>query len=87
MSATFKAALKALSDDPVLLQKVTTAGSAEERQAHLRAAGVECPTHGDVNSYAASMSDVDGGMSTTSGITKIAVPIVSGAAGGAAAAC
>ena len=63
-SATFKAAAKALSDDPVLFEKVRTAGSAEERAAHLRDAGIAVPTHADVNSH---MADVAGGQSSSYG--------------------
>jgi hypothetical protein len=63
MSATFKAAAKALSDNPALLAKVSAAGSAEERQAHFKAAGIAVPTHADVNSH---MADVAGGSETTS---------------------
>jgi hypothetical protein len=63
MSATFKAAAKALSDNPALLAKVSAAGSAEERQAHFKAAGIAVPTHADVNSH---MADVAGGSSNTS---------------------
>ena len=58
MSTTFLAAAKALSDNPELLAKVTSAVSAEERQAHLKAAGVSVPTHAEVNSH---MADVAGG--------------------------
>jgi hypothetical protein len=58
MSATFQAAAKALSENPDLLANVMAAGSAEERQAHLRAAGVTVPTHADLNSH---MANVAGG--------------------------
>ena len=62
MSAVYRAAVKALSENPDLLAKVTSAGSAEERQAHLRSAGIEVPTHADVNSH---MSNVAGGLSSS----------------------
>ena len=69
-SATFKAAAKALSDDPVLFEKVRTAGSAEERAAHLRDAGIAVPTHADVNSH---MADVAGaGTPITEGVSSAA---------------
>ena len=85
MSATFRAAAKALSENPDLLAKVTSASSAEERQAHLSAAGVAVPTHVDVNSH---MSDVAGGAySPTNPIANTVVPAaVPAAAAGAAAA-
>ena len=56
MSATFQAAAKALSENPDLLANVMAAGSAEERQAHFRDAGVAVPTHADVNSHMANVS-------------------------------
>jgi hypothetical protein len=77
MSATFQAAAKALSENPELLAKVTSAGSAEERQAHFRDAGVAVPTHADVNSH---MSDVAGGSTTTDWIGAVAPAAASGAA-------
>ena len=56
MSATFQAAAKALLENPDLLANVMAAGSAEERQAHLRAAGVTVPTHADLNSHMAGVA-------------------------------
>ena len=64
MSATFAAAAQALNNDPDLMGKITSAGSAEERAAHFRAAGVEVPSHADVNSHMANMSGVAGGANT-----------------------
>jgi len=64
MSATFAAATHALQNDPELFAKVTTAGTPEERAAHLRAAGVAVPTHADVNSHLANMAGVAGGSNT-----------------------
>lgn len=61
MSTTFAAATKALSDNPELLDKVSKAGSAEERAALLTAAGVAVPTHADVNAHLANMAGVAGG--------------------------
>ena len=61
MSSTVAAASKALANDPELFAKVTTAGSAEERAAHFRAAGVEVPTHADINAHLADMAGVAGG--------------------------
>ena len=78
-SATFKAAAKALSDNPALLAKVKTAGSPEERAAHFRDAGIAVPTHADVNSH---MADVAGAGATTQDATAAGA----GAAAGAAAA-
>ena len=86
MSATYRAAAKALSENPDLLAKVTSAGSAEERQAHFKSAGIEVPTHDDVNSHMGNV--VGGAYSPTPGeIGKTVVPAAaSGAAAGAAAA-
>ncbi len=67
MSTTFVAAAKALANDPELFAKVSTAGSPEERAAHLRAAGVEVPTHADVNAHVANMAGVAGGYGETPG--------------------
>jgi hypothetical protein len=64
MSTTFAAATKALSDNPELLDKVSKAGSAEERAALLTTAGVAVPTHADVNSHLANMAGVAGGSDT-----------------------
>jgi len=63
MSATFKAAAKALSDNAELFAKVRNASSAEERAAHFKDAGIAVPTHADVNSY---MADIAGGQSGSS---------------------
>jgi len=63
MSTTFVAATKALASDPELFAKVSAAGSPEERAALLTAAGVEVPTHADVNSHLANMAGVAGGTS------------------------
>jgi hypothetical protein len=60
MSATFVEAAKALSANPDLLAKVKSAGSTEERQAHLKDAGVVIPTHADVNSHVADMAGGSG---------------------------
>ena len=61
MSSTVASASKALANDPELFAKVTTAGSAEERAAHFRAAGVEVPTHADINAHLANMAGIAGG--------------------------
>lgn len=74
MSTTFAAATKALQNDPELFAKVTKAGSAEERAAHLRAAGVEVPTHADVNAHLANMAGVAGGGTTATQDAASAVP-------------
>jgi len=81
MSATFTAALKALSENPILRAKVISASSPEERAAHFRDAGVALPNHGDVNSHLASMGDVDGGNVST-GAVYGNVTMAAGAAGG-----
>ena len=68
MSTAFAATAKALKSDSELRTKVTTAGSAEERASILRAAGVEVPTHADVNTHFANMDNVAGGSGTDTGI-------------------
>jgi len=85
MSTTFAAATKALANDPELFTKVTTAGSPEERAAHFRAAGVEVPTHADVNSHLANMAGVAGGESEDEA-DGISAGVTSAAAAGAGAA-
>ena len=84
MSGTFAAATKALSDNPELLDKVSKAGSAEERAALLTAAGVEVPTHADVNAHMANMAGVAGGSNATT-VVPIVLPIVVASSSAAAA--
>jgi len=96
MSTTFQAATKALLDNPDLLARVTAAGSAEDRQAILRAAGVAVPTHAEVNSRLVKMADVAGGTNVSSVLSSAALdlaknwdeytaPVVAASAGAAAA--
>ncbi len=95
MSTTFAAATKALAADPELLAKVSKASSPEERAAHFRAAGVEVPTHADVNAHLANMAGVAGGTASPAsqaeqvgeGMAGAAIPIaaVTASAGAAAA--
>jgi hypothetical protein len=66
MSATFSAAAKALNDNPQLLAKMQTAGSAEERVAIFKSAGITVPTHADVNTHLAKMAGVAGGATSPS---------------------
>ena len=84
MSATFTAAAKALNDNPELAAKVMSVGTPAERAEILKAAGVAVPTHEDVNSHHASLSDVSGAGATETGLEAGAS--VSGAAPAAAAA-
>lgn len=79
MSATFNAAAQALANDPALRDKVMAAGSAEERAQIMRDAGVDVPTHAEVNSGVNSLAGVAGGGKTTN--------IVVASAPAAAAAC
>ena len=65
MSDAFTATAKALDEDPELREKVMSAGSAEERAAILREAGVPVPSHEDVNSGVVSLADVTGAGVTT----------------------
>ena len=85
MSATFTAAAKALNDNPALATKVMSAGTPAERAEILKAAGVAVPSHADVNSYHASLSDVSGAGQTTSQVAA-AVPAAVPAASSALAA-
>lgn len=90
MTTTLATTAKALKENPELLAKITSAGSAEERASLLRDAGVPVPTHADVNAHMASMAGVAGGYTDPVGTsTAIAVPgtviIVAGAAAAAAA--
>jgi hypothetical protein len=83
MSATFTAAAKALNDNPALASQVMQAATPAERAEILKAAGVALPTHADVNSYHASLSDVSGAGSTP---TPHQQEIIVAGAGAAAAA-
>ena len=47
-------------DNPALATKVMSVGTPAERAEILKAAGVAIPTHADVNSHHASLSDVSG---------------------------
>ena len=84
MSTAFVSAIKAMGDNPELLAKVSSAGSSEERASILRAAGVEVPTHADVNAHL--MADVAGGTAAQSHATTIEFGSASAVAAGAAAA-
>ena len=86
MSAIFNAAAKALNDNPALATKVMSAGTPAERAEILIAAGVTVPTHADVNSYHASLSDVSGAGNTTSQVVAAAPAAVTSATAGASAA-
>ena len=82
MSATFTAAAKALNDNPELAAKVMSVGTPAERAEILKAAGVAVPTHEDVNSHHASLSDVSGAGNTTAQVAAAApaaVPAASAA--------
>ena len=78
MSAKFNAAMQAINDDPALRDKVLSAGSAEERAQHLRDAGVQVPTHEDVNSGIKALAGVAGG-----GVSSSACAADAGSANGA----
>ena len=85
MSATFTAAVKALNDNPELATKVMSAGTPAERAEILKSAGVAVPTHADVNSYHASLSDVSGAGNTTAQVAAAAPAAVPAAASALAA--
>ena len=85
MSATYTAAAKALNDNPALATKVMAAGTPAERAEILKAAGVAVPTHADVSSYHASLSDVSGAGNTTTYVAAGAPAAVPAAASALAA--
>ena len=85
MSATFTSAAKALNDNPELAAKVMAAGTPAERAEILKAAGVAVPSHADVNSYHASLSDVSGAGNTTAQVAAAAPAAVPAAAAAFAA--
>ena len=62
MSTEFAKTAKALGENPELLAKVSSAGSAEERANMLREAGLTVPTPADVNEHLATMAGVIGGL-------------------------
>jgi len=86
MSATFRAAAKALADNPSLHAKVVSASTPEERATHFKDAGIDVPTHADVNSH---MAGVAGGTGYTPGGAADPIgtppPNIAAAAGAAAA--
>ena len=85
MSATFKAAAKALNDNPALAAKVMSVGTPAERAEILKAAGIPVPTHADVNSHHASLSDVSGaGSATFTGAIPVMTQVASAAGASAA---
>ena len=63
MSETYKAAVAALSTNEELRNKVMSATSAEDRAGHLRNAGLDIPTHEEINSGLAFVT----GAGTTTG--------------------
>ena len=63
MSEKYDAAVAALSSNEELRKKVMSSTSAEERAGHLRDAGLDIPTHEDINSNLASVT----GAGTTTG--------------------
>ena len=85
MSATFTAAAIALNDNPALATKVMAAGTPAERAEILKAAGVAVPSHADVNSYHASLSDVSGAGNASSQAAMAAPAAVPAAAAALAA--
>lgn len=72
MSATFQAVSDALAADKDLQAKVMAAGSAEDRAAILKDAGVPVPSHSDVNSGHAALQGVSGAGTTTAAVAGAA---------------
>lgn len=77
MSDTFKSVASALSSNPELRQQVMSAGSTEERASILKGAGLDVPSHSDINSGHAALEGVSGAGTTTAAAS----------AGAAAAGC
>lgn len=77
---TYVEAAKAIKSNPDLHSKITSATTAEERAAALREAGVEVPTHADVNAHTADLEGVSGAGTTTTAATKAAPAAVPAAA-------
>ena len=78
--SNFKAAAKAIAENEELRTQILAATSSDERAKLLSEAGIEAPTHDEVNE--AMMAGVDG-----AGVTNTAATIVKNAAPAAAAAC
>ena len=88
MSTNYDAVVAAMSSNEELRKKVLSATSAEERAGHLRDAGLDIPTHEEVNSRHSDLADVSGGqpaIGTTPQAPGIAMVTAIGAS--AAAAC
>jgi|GEM_PF-5419910 hypothetical protein len=79
MSANYEAAVAAMSSNEELRNKVMTSTSAEERAGHLRDAGLDIPTHEEINSRHSDLADVTGAGSTATqiatqgGVTAVAI--------------
>ena len=85
MSEKYNATVAALSTNEELRTKVMGSSSAEERAGHLRAAGLEVPTHDEINSRVHSdLADVSGAGNTKTIITTTAPAAVPAAVAGAA---
>lgn len=70
MSTSLETTAQAIKENPELFVKLTSASSAEERAEILREAGLEVPTHADVNARVAAMAGVAGGWSSNpTGVT------------------
>jgi len=78
--SNFKAAAKAIAENEELRTQILAATSSDERAKLLREAGIEAPTHAEVNE--AMMAGVDG-----AGVTHTVTTVVKNAAPAAAAAC
>ena len=87
MSTTYVAAVKAISENPELLAKISKAGSQKERAEILSAAGVAVPTQADINAHIANMVDVSGFAAAATSIYVPAGAAAGMAVGAAAAGC
>jgi len=86
MTTNYEAAVTALSSNEELRKKVLSATSAEERAGHLRDAGLDIPTHEEINSRHSDLADVTGaGTGTVPQAPGVA--LVMGTPAAAAAAC
>jgi hypothetical protein len=86
MTANYEAAVTALSSNEELRKKVLSATSAEERAGHLRDAGLDIPTHEEINSRHSDLADVTGAGTGTGAATEVGGGGMAAVAIGAAAA-
>jgi len=80
MSDNIDGVVAALSSNEELRNKVMSSTSAEERAGHLRDAGLDIPTHEEVNSRHTDLADIIGGGSGTTTRAVVGAAMASSAA-------